>query len=83
MEGEHAGLTSYLEFFCQPGNLKICAGQQQFLNVLIKVNTVGLNGLEGEDKLLLDKPIRKLLIARLKETGILFSFFVTIDLISQ
>lgn len=32
---------------------------------------------------LFNQPINKLLIARLKDTGVLFSFFVTINLIAQ
>lgn len=81
-------LTPYLEFFCQPGNLKFTPDQQQFLNVLIKVNTMRLATLESSlskkhFNKLFNQPINKLLIARLKDTGVLFSFFVTINLIAQ
>ena len=39
--------------------------------------------MDDEDKLkrILSKPINKLLIARLKDTAVLFSFFVTLNLI--
>lgn len=81
-------LTPYFEFYCQPGNMKIPASQQAFLNVLIKVNTVKLATLEEslsekDFKRILSKPINKLLIARLKDTSVLYSFFVTINLINE
>ncbi len=81
-------LTPYFEFYCQPGNMKIPASQQGFLNVLIKVNTVKLATLEASlsdkaFKKLLSKPINKLLIARLKDTSVLYSFFVSINLINE
>lgn len=44
---EEEDLTPYLEFYCQPGNMKIPAAQQGFLNVLIKVNTVKFATLEA------------------------------------
>jgi len=40
-------LTHLLEFFCQPANMKFTPSQQQFLNVLIKVNTSKLAALEA------------------------------------
>ena len=80
-------LTPLFEFCCQPGNMKIAANQQQFLNVLIKVNLVKMNELEATKskakmRKILSRPISKLLIARLKDTGVLYSFFVTINLIN-
>jgi hypothetical protein len=69
--------------------MKIPANQQQFLNVLIKVKSSKLAIMEAtidvEDKVkrIFSKPINKLLIARLKDTGVLFSFFVTLNLIQQ
>ena len=69
--------------------MKIPANQQQFLNVLIKVNSSKLAimeaTIEDEEKVkrIFSKAINKLLIARLKDTGVLFSFFVTLNLIQQ
>lgn len=69
--------------------MKIPSNQQQFLNVLIKVNSSKLAIMEAtiddEEKLkrIFSKPINKLLIARLKDTGVLFSYFVTLNLIQQ
>jgi hypothetical protein len=68
--------------------MKFSPTQQQFLNVLIKVNTVKLATLEESlskkkyNQLML-RPISKLLVARLKDTGVLFSFFVTISMIAN
>lgn len=39
-------VTHLLEFFCQPASMKFSPTQQQFLNVLIKVNTVKMATLE-------------------------------------
>ena len=41
--------------------------------------------IEDEEKVkrMFAKPINKLLIARLKDTAVLFSFFVTLNLIQQ
>lgn len=72
----------YLEFYCQPNLLKIGAGSQGILNVLIKVNTQKLSGQEMSRKAL-KRPINKLLVARLKDSSLLFSFFVSISIISQ
>lgn len=68
--------------------MKIPASQQGFLNVLIKVNTIKLASLEANlpekhFKRILSKPINKLLIARLKETGVLYSYFVSLNLINE
>ena len=87
-QNEDEDLTNCLEFYCQPGNMKIAAQQQGFLNALIKVNTVKLASLEAsmtekEFKKLMSKPINKLLIARLKDTGVLFSYFVSLNMINE
>ena len=69
--------------------MKIASNQQQFLNVLIKVNSSKLAIMEAtmddDEKVraIFSKPINKLLIARLKDTAVLFSFFVTLNLIQQ
>jgi hypothetical protein len=38
---------------------------------------------EKEFKKLMSKPINKLLIARLKDTGVLFSYFVSVNMINE
>lgn len=56
---------------------------------MIKVNSSKLAILEAtiddEERLktIFSKPVNKLLIARLKDTGVLYSFFVTVNLIQQ
>jgi hypothetical protein len=83
-DGEDQGVDihKYLEFYCQPSALKITANQQAFLNVLIKVNTAKLSS-EVSDQELLRRPVNKLLIARLKDTSVLFSYFISISMINQ
>jgi len=66
--------------------MKFTASQQQFLNVLIKVNVAKLEAISlpaRRQKQLFAQPISKLLIARLKDTGVLYSFFVSLHLIAQ
>lgn len=87
-DSELIDLTHLFEFFCQPGSLKFTPSQQQFLNILIKVNTVKLATFEStvpKKKLrrLFAQPINKLLMARVKDTAILLSFYVTISLIAE
>jgi hypothetical protein len=74
-------LHKYLEFYCQPSNLKLQASQQGFLNILIKVNTNRLNN-EVDPKDVSSRLVNKLLIGRLKDTNILFSFFLSINMIN-
>ncbi|CDW87069.1 UNKNOWN [Stylonychia lemnae] len=75
-------LSQYLEFYCQPSNLKLPMNSQGFLNVLIKVNSLRLNN-EVSTEQLLRKPINKLLIAKLKDTNVLFHYFISISMINQ
>jgi len=68
-------------FYCQPNQLKINAEQVSILTVQIKVNTDLLLNEEKVDQKLLKCPLNKLLVARLKNSQVLFSFFVSITLV--
>ena len=70
-----------LQFYCQPNQFKISADQIQILTVQIKVNTDMLNDGQKVDQRLLKYPLNKLLVARLKNSQILFSFFVSLTLV--
>lgn len=69
--------------------MKISANSQQFLNVMVKVNTAKLATLEDSIKSkkklanLFKNPVSKLLIARLKDTGVLYNFIVTLNIITH
>ena len=68
--------------------MKIPASQQGFLNVLIKVNTVKIATVEAtisekKFKRIISKPINRLLIARFKDTDVLYSYYVSINLINE
>jgi hypothetical protein len=69
-----------LQFYCSPNLLKIAADQMQILNIQIKVNTDVLLDEERVEPKSLKMPINKLLVARLKNSQLLFSFFISINL---
>lgn len=69
-----------LSFYCQPNQLKINAEQMQVLNIQIKVNTDQLFDEDKVDQKQLKAPVNKLLVARLKNSQVLFSFFISINL---
>jgi hypothetical protein len=68
-------------FYCQPNQLKINAEQVSILTVQIKVNTDTLCDENKVDQKRLLCPLNKLLVARLKNSQVLFSFFVSITLV--
>lgn len=70
-----------LQFYCQPNQFKISADQIQILTVQVKVNTDSLMDSQKVDQRLLKYPLNKLLVARLKNSQILFSFFVSLTLV--
>ena len=70
-----------LSFYCQPNQLKITADQIQILTVQVKVNTDSLEDENKVDQRLVKSPMNKLLVARLKNSQVLFSFFVSITLV--
>ena len=65
-------------FFCQPSVLKLCSSQPAILNVQLKVDVEKLNELPLR---VLKRPLTKLLIARVKGTTLLQSFYVNLHLI--
>jgi hypothetical protein len=66
-------------FFCQPSVLYL-SKEQGILNVQVKVDLEKLNSLPRE---YLRRPLSKLLIARLKDTNLLQSYYVTLELIES
>lgn len=67
-------------FYCQPNQMKIAADQMQILTIQIKVNAEQLLDENKIDPKMLRAPINKLLVARLKNSQVLFSFFVSLNL---
>lgn len=65
-------------FFCQPSVLPLVGGETGILNVQIKLDVDKLNALPRS---VLKTPLSKLLIARLKDTNLLQSYYVTLQLI--
>ena len=74
-------LNELLEFYCMPGTLKIGSETNQILNVLIKVNTAKLAAEEAAGRAV-QKSMPKLLVGKIKDTSILYSFFVDVKLIN-
>lgn len=70
-----------LQFYCQPNQLKIQADQLQLLTVQVKVNNELLCDEAKVDQRQLKRPLNKLLVARLKNSQVLFSYFVSITLV--
>ena len=70
-----------LQFYCQPNQFKIQADQIQILSVQVKVNIEMLLDSKKVDAKLLKCPLNKLLVARLKNSQVLFSYFVSISLV--
>jgi hypothetical protein len=70
-----------LSFYCQPNQLKIQADQVAVLGVQVKVNMELLKDEERVNLKDIKKPQNKLLVARLKNSQVLFSFFVCISLV--
>jgi hypothetical protein len=64
-------------FFCQPSVLHLNK-ETGILNVQVKVDVEKLNSLP---KNYLKRPLSKLLIARLKDTNLLQSYYVTLAVI--
>jgi hypothetical protein len=75
-------LSKHIEFFCQPALMKFSQGQQGFLNILAKVDSASISE-EIKSARDLRRPINKLLIARVKDSNLLFSFFLSISLIDS
>ena len=72
-----------VQFHCQPNQLKINADALQILTVQVKVNVDMLNDKNRVDQAALKAPIGKLLVARLKNSQVLFSYFISITLVES
>ena len=69
-----------MTFFCQPAVLKVGNKAASILNVQLKVDQARLNSLPEE---VLCMTLTKLLVARVKGSNLIQSFYVTINLLDQ
>lgn len=69
-----------MEFFCQPSTLKLNGGQQQLLNVLVKVDYAKMGSELTEKEM--KRESQKLLIGKVKDTGLIFDFFVSLKMVN-
>lgn len=74
---EMCSVFETMVFFCQPSVLHLTT-ETGVLNVQIKIDLEKLNALPARTRKV---PLSKLLIARLKDTNQLQSFYVTLDLL--
>ena len=78
-EGEFS-MNEYLEFFCMPGTLKIPPKTVSILNVMVKVNMDKVDEAKKKGEKKLSRNLFKLLIAKITDSGILFSYFFDVTL---
>ncbi len=76
-------MNEYLEFFCMPGTLKIPPKTTSILNVMIKVKMDKVEEAKNRGELKISKNLFKLLIAKLTDSGILFSYFFDVTLAKE
>ena len=81
-EGEFS-MNEYLEFFCMPGTLKIPAKTTSILNVMVKVNMEKVRKAKQEGKLKVSRNLFKLLIAKMTDSSLLFSYFFDVTLAKE
>lgn len=81
-DGEFS-MNEYLEFFCMPGTLKIPPKTTSILNVMIKVKMDKVEEAKNRGELRISKNLFKLLIAKLTDSGILFSYFFDVTLAKE
>lgn len=81
-EGEFS-MNEYLEFFCMPGTLKIAAKSTSILNVMVKVNMDKVMDAKRKGEKRISKNLFKLLIAKMTDSGILFSYFFDVTLAKE
>lgn len=74
-------MNEVLEFYCMPGTLKIPKDTNQILSMLIKVNYEKVKELESQGKHL-KNTLLKLLLGKVKDTSVLYSFYVDIKFVS-
>lgn len=73
-------MNEYLEFFCMPGTLKFQANSTNILNVMVKVNMDKVKEAERRGEKKISKNLFKLLIAKVTDSGALFSYYFDITL---
>lgn len=76
-------MNEYLDFFCMPGTLKLQGKQTNILNVMVKVHMDKVKEAQKRGNLKISKNLFKLLIAKMNDSGILFSFFFDITLAKE
>ena len=82
-KGGEFSMNVYLEFFCMPGTLKIPAKATSILNVMVKVHMDKVNEAKRKGELKISRNLFKLLIAKINDTGILFSYFFDVTLAKE
>lgn len=66
-----------------PGTLKISSKSTAILNVMVKVNMDKVEKAKKEGKVKISRNLFKLLIAKISDSGILFSYFFDIKLAKE
>ncbi len=74
-------MNEVLEFYCMPGTLKLAKNQSQILSMLIKVNYEKVWELENQGKTLKNQ-LLKLLLGKVKDTSVLYAFYVDVRFVS-
>lgn len=75
-------MNEYLEFYCMPGTLKLAADASGIMNVMVKVHKDKIDKARAEGKVV-STSLLKLLVAKIAETNILYSFYVDVHLVSS
>lgn len=81
-DGEFS-MNEYLDFFCMPGTLKLQPKTANILNVMVKVHMDKVQEAQKKGLLKISKNLFKLLIAKINDSGILFSFYFDITLAKE
>lgn len=76
-------MNEYLEFFCMPGTLKIPAKTTSILNVMVKVNMDKVRKAKANGELKISRNLFKLLIAKMTDSSLLFSYFFDVTLAKE
>ena len=79
-ESKQHAVFECMTFFCQPAVLKVGNKAPAILNVQLKVDHAKLNNLPEE---VLNMTLTKLLVARVKGSNLIQSFYVTINLLDS
>ena len=71
-------MNEYLEFFWMPGTLKIPSKSTAILNIMVKVNMEKVQNAKNKGGAKITTNLFKLMIAKVTESGIMFSYFFDI-----